>query len=239
MTEQALNKDVSVRMQNLNFFVSCAMVFFKSCPAALIFFLISTVCQAQFNTIETKNLRLVTYDFGHRYLIPHTVKSFENALAFHRRLFDYKPSQKINVLVQDFGDFGNGGATAVPVNSITMGVSPFSYTFETSPAAERIFSLMNHEGDDLLIKCSDSANAIYCHSNYGPCFGNDDLKISDMSNKNMKSESSLGYTYGESMFEYGSEEARTFLAGDQFFKTVEIEVYAKEYPPLSQVNFLL
>ncbi len=121
------------------------MVIFKGWLAALAYVFFSSACQAQFNTIETKNLRLVTYDFGHRYLIPHTVKSFENALAFHRRLFDYKPSQKINVLVQDFGDFGNGGATAVPVNSITMGVSPFSYTFETSPAAERIFSLMNHE----------------------------------------------------------------------------------------------
>lgn len=113
--------------------------------AGLLWVIFSTTCPGQFNTIETKNLRLVTYDFGHRYLVPHTVKSFENALAFHRKLFDYKPSQKINVLVQDFGDFGNGGATAVPVNSITMGVSPFSYTFETSPAAERIFSLMNHE----------------------------------------------------------------------------------------------
>jgi len=99
-----------------------------------------------------------------------------------------------------------------------------------------IFSLINQEDDGVLIKCSDSANAIYCHSNYGPCFGNDDLKISDMSNKNMKSGSSLGYTYGDSMFDYGSERAQTLLAGAHFFKTVEIEVYAKDYPPLSQVN---
>ena len=100
---------------------------------------------AQLNKLETKNLRLVSYDFGHKYLLPHATRSFENALAFHKKLFDYKPTEKITILIQDFGDFGNGGATAVPVNSISMGVSPFSYTFETSPAAERIFSLMNHE----------------------------------------------------------------------------------------------
>lgn len=100
---------------------------------------------AQLNKLETKNLRLVSYDFGHKYLLPHATRSFENAFAFHKRLFDYNPSEKVTILIQDFGDFGNGGATAVPVNSISMGVSPFSYTFETSPAAERIFSLMNHE----------------------------------------------------------------------------------------------
>ena len=98
-----------------------------------------------------------------------------------------------------------------------------------------IFSLTNQEDNELIIKCSDPECAIYCHSNYGPCFGNDDLKISDLSNKNMKSESSLGFTYGESMFEYGSDKAQTFLAGAQFFKTIDIEVYAKDYPPLSQV----
>lgn len=106
---------------------------------------LSRTAFAQFSRFETRNLRLVTYNFGHRYLQSHTVRSFENALAFHCKLFDYRPSQKITVLMQDFGDYGNGGATAVPVNSISMGVSPFSYTFETSPAAERIFSLMNHE----------------------------------------------------------------------------------------------
>ena len=66
-------------------------------------------------------------------------------MEFHKKLFDYTPSEKITVLIQDFGDYGNGGATAIPVNAISMGLAPFSYAFETSPAGERVFSMMNHE----------------------------------------------------------------------------------------------
>ena len=111
----------------------------------LLLTLISTSAGAQFNMIETKNLRLVSYDFGHAYILPHAGRCFQNALDFHQKLFDYTPSEKITVLLQDFGDFGNGGATAIPKNAISIGMSPFSYAFETSPAGERMFSMMNHE----------------------------------------------------------------------------------------------
>lgn len=108
-------------------------------------FFISVQAAAQLNMIETNDMRLVTYDFGHKYVLPHAGRCYQNALKFHRKLFDYTPSEKITVLIQDFGDYGNGGATAVPKNAISMGLSPFSYTFETSPAGERVFSMMNHE----------------------------------------------------------------------------------------------
>ena len=88
---------------------------------------------------------MVTYDFGHDYILKHAGRCFHSALDFHKDLFGYTPTQKINVLVQDFGDYGNAGATAVPNNSISMGLSPFSYAFETNPAGERVFTLMNHE----------------------------------------------------------------------------------------------
>ncbi len=100
---------------------------------------------AQLKMIETKDMRLAYYDFGHQYVFEHTGRCFHNALKFHKKLFDYSPSEKMTLLIQDFGDYGNGGATAVPKNAISMGLSPFSYTFETSPAGERIFSMMNHE----------------------------------------------------------------------------------------------
>jgi hypothetical protein len=95
--------------------------------------------------ITTDEMSLVTYDYGHRYILPHATRCFHRALAFHKTLFDYTPTEKISVLIQDFGDYGNAGATAVPRNAISMGLSPFSYAFETSPAGERVFSMMNHE----------------------------------------------------------------------------------------------
>lgn len=106
---------------------------------------LSTSLNGQLDMIETKEMKLVTYDYGHKYILPHAGRCFHNALQFHKDLFDYKPSEKINLLVQDFGDYGNAGATAVPKNSISMGLSPFSYAFETSPAGERVFTMMNHE----------------------------------------------------------------------------------------------
>ena len=114
--------------------------------ASLILFVFGfCLSQAQFNYYETDKLRLISYDFGHEYILKHAGRCFHNALAFHEQLFDYTPTQKINVLIQDFGDYGNAGATGVPNNSISMGLSPFSYAFETNPAGERVFSMMNHE----------------------------------------------------------------------------------------------
>jgi hypothetical protein len=119
--------------------------YLTSCFVAVALLLASITSKAQLNMIETDTLRLVTYDFGHKYILPHATQSFINSLRFHKKLFDYEPNEKITVLIQDFGDFGNGGATAIPRNAISMGLSPFSYTFETSPAGERVFSMMNHE----------------------------------------------------------------------------------------------
>ena len=106
----------------------------KALTGLLVLFSISA--SSQLNMIETKDLSLVTYDFGHKYILPHAGRCFHNALQFYKKLFDYTPSERITVLIQDFGDYGNGGATAVPKNAISMGLSPFSYTFETSVAGE-------------------------------------------------------------------------------------------------------
>ena len=76
---------------------------------------------AQLDLIETEEMRLVTYDFGHKYILPHATRCFHKSLEFHKSLFDYTPSEKITLLIQDFGDYGNAGATAVPKNAISMG----------------------------------------------------------------------------------------------------------------------
>lgn len=112
----------------------------------VIFFIgIFSPTKAQFKSVETDDLHLIYYDFGHEMLVGHAIRSFNNALEYHERKFDYTPSEKTSVIVQDFGDFGNAGASAVPQNVILMGISPFSYAFEKNPANERINVLMNHE----------------------------------------------------------------------------------------------
>jgi hypothetical protein len=78
--------------------------------------------------------------------VPHVARTFLNALAFERLIFDYKPDgRKITVLLADFSDFGNAGATSVPVNGIRVQIAPLSYAFETITAGERMTTILNHE----------------------------------------------------------------------------------------------
>jgi hypothetical protein len=96
-------------------------------------------------TLQTKDLNLLYYDKAHEYIIPHLARCFENAFRFHSNLFHYTPSEPVTVMLQDFGDYGNAGATAVPNNFISVSLAPFSYVYETTPANERMNWLMNHE----------------------------------------------------------------------------------------------
>ena len=94
--------------------------------------------------VKTKDLRLYYYDYL-RFLEPHAVRTFTNSLAWQRRMFGWMPSEPTIVLLQDLGDYGNARAYSIPHDTLTVEVSPLSHTFETYPASERMYSLMNHE----------------------------------------------------------------------------------------------
>jgi hypothetical protein len=96
-------------------------------------------------TRRTPDLDLIYYDKAHEYLTYHLARSFENSLAFHEKLFGYKPSEPVVILMQDFGDYGHGGTSTVPWNYISIGIEPFDYVYETMPSNERMNWLMHHE----------------------------------------------------------------------------------------------
>lgn len=100
---------------------------------------------AQLKELETKDLRLVYFDPSLTYLTPHAARCFENALRFHEKLFSYRPSGKVTVLLDDFADHGNAAATGVPRPFVKVDVAPLSFAFETVVANERMNWLMNHE----------------------------------------------------------------------------------------------
>src|SRR5688572_10132402 len=89
---------------------------------------------AQFQTLETRDLRLVYTSPLQSYLVPQVARSFQNSLAFYRRLFDYAPAGKINVLMHDLWHYGNAGARPVPENHITVGIEPYAHDYESGPA---------------------------------------------------------------------------------------------------------
>ena len=119
----------------------------RSCTLmiCLVLSFVPTFLSAQFYTLETENLRLAYYGQTHAYMVKHVARCFERSLGFYKNLFQYTPSEKVTVLLHDFGDFGNASAGAVPKNHITVGIEPIFYAYETIPANERMNWFMNHE----------------------------------------------------------------------------------------------
>ena len=111
----------------------------------LFLFLSINLSFSQFKKKESKDFNIISVDPQFDYILGHAIRCTHNALDFHRKLFDYNPREKIFVMFQDFGDYGNGGATSLPKNFISTCISPMNYSFESSVAGERVFSIMNHE----------------------------------------------------------------------------------------------
>jgi len=100
---------------------------------------------SQFQVVETEHASIIYTNPMHEFLIPHVVRCHENALTYHCHFWDYKPSERIVVTLLDIGDYGNAGATAIPVNRVAVMMAPTGFAYETAPANERINTMMNHE----------------------------------------------------------------------------------------------
>jgi hypothetical protein len=103
------------------------------------------VAAAQLSCLETEHLRLIYLDPLQAWLVPHVARCFENSMRRQSQLFDYHPREKVNVILNDFADYGNGGAGTVPRNGVVVYIAPMNYAYETYPANERMNTLMNHE----------------------------------------------------------------------------------------------
>ncbi len=99
----------------------------------------------QLAKIETDTLRLVYFEGSESYLAPHVVRAFLNSMASQKKLLGFDPWEKVTVLLADFSDAGNAGAGVVPVDNLTVQISPLSFAFETLAANERMTTIMNHE----------------------------------------------------------------------------------------------
>src|SRR2546427_11935805 len=84
---------------------------------------------AQFQMLETRDMRLVFTSPLQSYLVPQGARSFENSLQFHRRLFDYTPAGPINGLMHDLLHYGNTGASPIPPNHITIASEPSRHAY--------------------------------------------------------------------------------------------------------------
>ncbi len=99
----------------------------------------------EMDLLETENLRLLYFDPLTTYLTPHVARSFENSIEFQRKIFGWEPYEKTTLMLKDFVDYGNAAALSSPRNLLWVDVAPLNHTFETFPAIERMYMLMNHE----------------------------------------------------------------------------------------------
>ena len=97
------------------------------------------------SSTETDDVRIVYFDPTLNYLVPYAIPTFINSLRWQRRVFGWEPWERTTVMLKDFSDYGNASAGAQPMNTLRFDIAPLSHTFETYPAAERMYTLMNHE----------------------------------------------------------------------------------------------
>jgi len=107
----------------------------------------SDVAAAPFelDVVESNDLLLIYQDPFQTYLVPHISKSFHNSVEFQRYIFNWKPMEKTTVILTDFSDYGNAGASVSPRNAVSVYIAPSNRTLETLPGNERTFMIMNHE----------------------------------------------------------------------------------------------
>lgn len=97
------------------------------------------------NMQETDDLRLLYFHPLTTHLVPHVTRSFQNSLDFQRDIFRWTPYEKTTLMLNDWVDYGNAKAMVTRSNVVEIDVAPLNHTFETFPAVERVYMLMNHE----------------------------------------------------------------------------------------------
>ena len=107
------------------------------------FFVIPAKSQQVWQT-DAKDVQLVYIGNRYTFLTPHVLRTFRNAHEFHKTLWDYDPG-KLYILLNDFQDYGNGGAITMPLNQVFIGIGPYNFAYTIIPSYERFQWLFNHE----------------------------------------------------------------------------------------------
>src|SRR5262245_15312553 len=89
----------------------------------------ASAARAQVDVIEADDLRLTYPSPMLSFLAPYTARCFENSLRFHEKLWNWKPSDPVNVMLDDFTDYGNAGVWVNPRNSMVLHIAPSSFVY--------------------------------------------------------------------------------------------------------------
>ncbi|MBO4891523.1 MAG: hypothetical protein J5502_02855 [Prevotella sp.] len=97
---------------------------------------------------NTDDAQLVFFDKNLSRYIPHMIRMYQNGKALHEQIWTtdslYVPEPPL-LLLTDWEDDGNGGATPLPRSLIQIGMAPLSMSYYINPSIERYRQLFNHE----------------------------------------------------------------------------------------------
>jgi hypothetical protein len=137
------------------------------------------------------------------------------AAAFHGRCDGHANTV---TLIQDTGGSIFGGFTPIAWES------PSSGSCRADPSTRSfVFTLKNPRGTDpMKFSLANAQYAIYCHSGYGPVFGNGhDIYVANNSDANAASYTNLGSGYTN----YTGVDGRTVFTGAHNFRAKAVEVF--------------
>ena len=97
---------------------------------------------------KTDEATLVFFDKNLSRYIPHMIRMYQNGKALHKQIWTtdsvYQPEAPL-LLLTDWEDDGNGGATPLPRSLIQIGMAPLNMSYYVNPSSERYRQLFKHE----------------------------------------------------------------------------------------------
>ncbi len=105
--------------------------------------------------VTTEDFRFI-YRAKYRHLVPGVVVYAQTALQTLKEVFNYTPTEKIDILIEDSRDIGSAGASTFPHNRVRLEIAPYSIDYEFSRFDRQIQWLLSHELVHIVI--SDQAS---------------------------------------------------------------------------------
>ena len=119
--------------------------------AVVLLSLIPCISRGQTQTYyqyKTDEATLVFFDKNLSRYIPHMIRMYQNGKALHEQIWTsdsiYQPEAPL-LLLTDWEDDGNGGATPLPRSLIQIGMAPLNMSYYINPSSERYRQLFKHE----------------------------------------------------------------------------------------------
>ena len=119
--------------------------------AVLLLSMIPCISRGQTQTYfqyKTDEATLVFFDKGLSRYIPHMIRMYQNGKALHEQIWTsdsiYQPEAPL-LLLTDWEDDGNGGASPLPRSMIQIGMAPLNMSYYINPSSERYRQLFKHE----------------------------------------------------------------------------------------------